>query len=163
MQPGWQQVSCHLYGGTLSYNGSGTGHGEEIYYNASFETLDQLREWAETEEQALEAYRPDSLTVSGGRIEGAESMIAIDAHSGQNFVLSGKTEVRGAILTATDKSIIITDEVSGPYRIALTQPDSDELTFTAGVFTNGLDGKGAAGSFIGFADSEGALHELRLF
>ncbi|MBQ6539967.1 MAG: hypothetical protein IJL71_02965 [Oscillospiraceae bacterium] len=147
---GWQQVSCHLYGGTLSYNGSETGHGEEIYYNASFETLDQIREWAETEEEVLEAYRPDSLTVSGGRIEGAESMIAIDAHSGQNFVLSGKTEVRGAILTATDKPIIITDEVSGPYRIALTQPDSDELTFTAGVFTSGLNGKGAAGSFISY-------------
>ncbi|MCR4772677.1 MAG: hypothetical protein K5855_10250 [Oscillospiraceae bacterium] len=131
---GWQQVSCHISGGTLSYNGAQTGHGEEIYYNASFETLDQA----------------DSLTISGGRIEGAESMIAIDVHSGQNFILSGKVEVTGAILTATDKPLTITDDISGPYRIALVEPGEDSLTFTAGVFTSGLDGKGAAGSFISY-------------
>ena len=131
---GYQQVSCHISGGTLSGNAAKTGHGEEIYYNASFETLDEA----------------DSLSISGGRIEGAESMIAIDVHSGQNFILSGKVEVTGAILTATDKPLTITDDISGSYRIALVEPGEDSLTFTTGVFTSGLDGKGAAGSFISY-------------
>ena len=146
----WQQVSCRISGGTLSGNGSGTGHGEEIYYQASFETLDEIREWAETEEEALEAYHPDSLTISGGRIEGYVSMIAIDVHSGQNFVLSGKAEVSGAILTAADKPLAITDEISGSYQIALVESGADDLTFAAGVFTSGLNGRGVAGSFVSY-------------
>lgn|GEM_PF-2910079 len=134
---GWQQVSCSISGGTLSYNGAQTGHGDEIYYNASFETLDQA----------------DSLTISGGRIEGSESTIAIDVHSGQNFVLSGRVEVSGAVLTAADRPLAVTDELSRTYRIALVEPGGEDLTFTTGVFTSGLSGNGSAGSFISYDQS----------
>nr|MCR4804193.1 hypothetical protein [Clostridia bacterium] len=147
---GWRTVSCTISGGTIEDNTAKTGLGNAIWYEADFETLEQIMEWCEDEEEAQGYYSPDSLAICGGEILESADGIAVAAQKGRNFSLSGDVYVTGAIVTAPDRPIVIADALSGSYQIALVEPGEEDLIPAEGVFTSGLGANGIAGSFVSF-------------